>query len=101
MKRYNGGTKVAGGYYWHIGTWEIATVKGKEGTLPGGATDLYVHAPVPVLFVLAPVMGAAFAIFLPFLGFAMPVYAIVRGLFGGRKAKEPGTAAVDKARAHA
>ncbi len=87
MKRYIGGTKVAGGYYWHVGTWEIATVKGKEGTLPGGPADQYLHAPVAALFVLAPVMGAAFAIFLPFIGFAMPVYAIGRGLFGGRKAK--------------
>lgn len=99
MKRYIGGTKVAGGYYWHIGTWEIATVKGKEGTLPGAGKDVYVHAPVPVLFVLAPVMGATFAIFLPFIGFAMPIYAIGRGLFGGRKVKK--APAVDKAEVRA
>jgi hypothetical protein len=42
-------------------------------------------------------MGAAFAIFLPFIGFAMPVYAIGRGIFGkgkGRKPAEAETAAV-------
>ena len=96
MKRYLGGTKVQGGYYWHVGTWEIATVRGETGTLPGGPQDRYLHAPLPVLFVAAPVMGAAFAMFLPFIGFAMPVYGIARGLFKGRK--EP---AVDTERARA
>jgi hypothetical protein len=86
MKRYLGGTKVEGGYYWHMGSWEIATVKEETGTLPGASKDRYLHAPLPVLFVAAPVMGAAFAIFLPFIGFAMPVYALGRGIFGkGRK----------------
>jgi hypothetical protein len=85
MKRYLGGTKVQGGYYWHVGTWEITTLKEETGTLPGVPEDRYLHAPLPLLFVAAPVMGAAFAIFLPFIGFAMPIYAIGRGLFGGRK----------------
>jgi len=102
MKRYTGGTNVKGGYYWHVGTWEIATVKGETGALPGGPKDEYFHAPVAVMFVLAPVMGAAFAIFLPFIGFAMPIYAIGRGLFGGRKEKAAEkTQRVDKARVHA
>jgi hypothetical protein len=86
MKRYLGGTKVEGGYYWHVGTWEIVAVKEVTGTLQGGAGDKYLHAPLPVLFVAAPVMGAAFAMFLPFIGFAMPAYALGRGIFGkGRK----------------
>ena len=105
MKRYLGGTKVAGGYYWHMGTWEIATVKEATGTLPGGPKDQYLHAPLPLLFVVAPVMGAAFAIFLPFLGFAMPIYAIGRGLFGGRRekaeAKVVEAKTVDTTQAHA
>jgi hypothetical protein len=83
MKRYQGGTRVRGGYYWHVGTWEIATVQGEAGLLPGSGEDRYLHAPLPVLFVAAPVMGAAFAMFLPFAGFAMPVYAIARALRGG------------------
>ena len=96
MKRYNGGEEVQGGYFWHVGKWEIATVTGETGTLPGTAEDRYVRASLPLLFVAAPVMGAAFAMFLPFIGFAMPFYAIGKGLFGGKKAE-----AVDKARARA
>ena len=96
---------MAGGYYWHMGTWEIATVKEATGTLPGGPKDQYLHAPLPLLFVVAPVMGAAFAIFLPFIGFAMPIYAIGRGLFGGRRekaeAKVVEAKTVDTKQAHA
>jgi hypothetical protein len=92
MERYQGGTKVAGGYYWHVGSWEIATVREETGTLPGTAKDRYLHAPLPVLFLAAPVMGLAFAIFLPFIGFAMPVYAIGRGIFGGRRRQQVDTA---------
>ena len=92
MKRYLGGTKVEGGYYWNLKTWEIVTVTEETGTLPGGAGERYLHAPLPVLFVAAPVMGAAFAIFLPFIGFAMPLYA-ARGMFGkGRKPAVAGAA---------
>ena len=88
MKRHAGGTRVEGGYYWHVGTWEIAPIRGETGTLPGGPQDQYLHAPVPVLFLAAPVMGAAFAMFLPFIGVAMPVYGIARGLFKrGREAR--------------
>ncbi|HET7787513.1 MAG TPA: hypothetical protein VIR81_05605 [Myxococcales bacterium] len=91
MKRYEGGTEVHGGYFWHVGKWEIATVSGETGTLPGTEKDKYIHTPTPLLFVGAPVMGAAFALFLPFLGFAMPFYAIGKGLFGGKKAEKVDT----------
>ena len=91
MKRYEGGTRVQGGYFWHVGKWEIATVSGETGTLPSTAQDQYIHTPTPLLFVGAPVMGATFALFLPFLGFAMPFYAIGKSLFGGKKAEKVDT----------
>jgi hypothetical protein len=81
MERYNGGTVVKGGYYWNTGTWEIATIAGAEGTLAGAPTERYVRVPLPLLFVVAPAMGGAFAIFLPFIGFAVPFYALGRRLF--------------------
>ena len=80
MERFNGGTKVQGGYYIHIAKWEVVTVVEDVGTLPGGPQDQYLHAPLPVLLVLAPAMGAVFAVFLPFLGFAMPVWALGKKL---------------------
>jgi hypothetical protein len=81
MKRYNGGSMVEGGYYWNTGAWEITTVKGAEGKLPGERSATFVRVPLPVLFVVAPAMGGAFALFLPFIGFAMPFYALGRRLF--------------------
>lgn len=82
MKRYVGGTKVQGGYYFHVEKWEIHTVREDVGALPGTAKDTWIHAPLPVLMMLAPVMGGVFAVFLPFLGFVMPVYALGKKLIG-------------------
>ncbi len=73
MKTCNGGTKVRRGYYWNLRAWEVVTV-GAESALPGGADERFVHVPLPVLFVVAPVMGGLFAVFLPFIGFAMTFY---------------------------
>ena len=73
MKTCNGGAKVESGYYWNLRAWEVVTV-GAESALPGGKEERFVHVPLPVLFVVAPVMGGLFAIFLPFIGFAMTFY---------------------------
>lgn len=90
MKRFNGGTKVQGGYYLHLAKWEVVTVTEDVGTLPGGPKDQYLHASLPLLLLLAPVMGGLFAIFLPFLGFAMPVWALGKKLshLGARAAHD-------------
>lgn len=90
MTRYEGGTRVKGGYYFNLKNWEIKNVAGAEGELPGSNADKFLHAPTPVLLVAAPVIGAAFAMFLPFIGFAMPVYAVwkkVRGTPEGTPAE--------------
>jgi hypothetical protein len=89
MKRYNGGTKVKGGYYWNLKTWEVRAVQGAHGTLPGGEGDKFVHVALPVLFVVAPVMGGAFALFLPFIGFAMTFYGLGKRVMKA-VAEEPG-----------
>ena len=83
MKRIDGGSTVKGGYYWNLTKWEIANVQGETGVLP--VPDRYLSVPLPLLFVVAPVMGAAYVMFLPFVGFAMFFYAIGRrvGLVSG------------------
>jgi len=87
MMRYDAGTQVRGGYYWNSRSWELATVAGAGGKLEGAQGDKFVRVPLPAIFVLAPLMGGAFALFLPFIGFAMPVYALVRRLLhAGTKA---------------
>ena len=78
MTRYNGGTEVKGGYYFKLGEWEIVTVAGERGVLPGGPNDRFMHAPVWALLIGAPILGAGFAMFLPLVGFVMPVYALAK-----------------------
>ena len=85
MTRFNGGTKVGGGYYFNTSSWEIATITDDRGTLPGDARVTFIHVPLMALFVLAPVMGLAFAMFLPFIGFALPLYALGKAVVGTGK----------------
>ena len=95
MKRYNGGTEVRGGYYFKLGEWELTAVQGDKGILPGEPRQEFLRVPVLVLLVAAPMLGGLFAMFLPFLGFAMPVYAAakrVRAHLSGRSTAEAGAA---------
>lgn len=73
MTRYTGGSDVKAGFYWNRGRWAAEIVPAEGGTLPGGEEVQYVRVPWPVLLVVAPLMGGAFAIFLPFIGIAMLV----------------------------
>ncbi len=71
MRKRIGGTAAKNGFYWNLGKWEMTMVPNQGGILPGGAGDRYLKAPVVALLVLAPLMGAVYAMFLPFIGFAM------------------------------
>jgi hypothetical protein len=71
MEKRIGGTAAKNGFYWNLGKWEMTMVPKQGGILPGGANDRYLKVPVIALLFLAPLMGAAYAMFLPFIGFAM------------------------------
>lgn len=71
MAQRIGGTAAKSGFYWNLGKWEMTLVPKQGGILPGNATDKYLSIPVIALLFLAPMMGAAYAMFLPFIGFAM------------------------------
>jgi hypothetical protein len=71
MAKRIGGTPAKSGFYWHLGKWEMTMVPKQGGILPGGVSDRYLKVPVLGLLVLAPLMGAVYAMFLPFIGFAM------------------------------
>jgi hypothetical protein len=71
MTKRIGGTAAKNGFYWNLGKWEMTMVPRQGGILPGGAGDRYLKVPVVALLVMAPLMGAAYAMFLPFIGFAM------------------------------
>lgn len=67
----NGGSKTKGGLYWKKREWEIVTVEGKDGVLPGGEDTEYFRIPGTLFAPVALILGLAFYVFLPLLGFAM------------------------------
>lgn len=71
MFRYKGGNEVGRGFYWNPKAWAIEMVNAERGVLPGTPDIAYARVPVVALLLLAPFMGLAYAIFLPFIGFAL------------------------------
>jgi hypothetical protein len=85
MAKYTGGMQVGGGYYWNARSWEVETVPDEGGTLKGAAEARYVKVPFPALFVIVPLLGALFLMFLPLIGFGLFAYAIAKKVTGGVK----------------
>lgn len=85
MARYTGGMKVGGGYYWNARSWEVEVVSNEGGALRGATDARYVKVPFPALFVIVPLLGALFLMFLPMIGFALFAYAIAKKVTGGVK----------------
>ena len=78
MKRFDGNSKVKGGFYFHQKSWDLVTVSGKAGVLPGTTSDQYLKVPLVLMLLGAPVFGATLVMFLPFVGIALFLHAIVR-----------------------
>jgi len=69
MTKLNAGTPVKRGYYFSMKNWSVNPVE-KDGTVLRGEPDeRFIPVPLPVAVMLAPVLGAAFLMFLPFIGF--------------------------------
>jgi hypothetical protein len=83
MAKYTSGMQVGGGYYWNVRSWEVEVVPNEGGRLKGGPSATYVKVPFPLLFVVVPLLGALFLMFLPFVGFALFAYAIAKKMAGG------------------
>lgn len=90
MAKYTSGMQVGGGYYWNASNWAVEVIPNEGGRLQGGADARYVKIPFPVLFVVVPLLGALFLMFLPFVGFALFAWAISKKLASvlGRHATE-------------
>lgn len=71
MSTHHGGTAVRPGLYLSRATWDITVVPRPGGVLPGSPATLYIRFPALVLFLLAPLLGGLYVIFLPFIGFAL------------------------------
>ncbi len=85
MAKHTGGMQVTGGYYWNPKNWEVEVVPQEGGRLKGSPDTSYVKVPFPLLFVIVPVLGGLFIIFLPLIGFGLFAYAIVTKVTGGAR----------------
>jgi hypothetical protein len=78
MKRFEGSRRVRGGFYFNQKSWDLVTVSGKAGVLPGTASDRYLRVPLLLMLLGAPVFGATLVMFLPFVGIALFLHAMFR-----------------------
>ena len=91
MFRHTGGELTKHGFYWNPRTWQVTLIERQGGVLPGPATERYARVPVLGMLVLAPIMGAAYVMFLPVIGFAMVLDFLGRRAF---RAAKSGTVAM-------
>ncbi len=69
MTMIEAGTQVNKGHYFSAKTWTLHGVAADGEKLPGARGEKYLAVPLVGAFALAPLMGAAFLMFLPFIGF--------------------------------
>lgn len=89
----NGGDTVKAGFYWNRGEWEAQIVSGEGGVLKGDSSARFVRVPLLAVLALAPIMGAAYAMFLPFIGIAMVVMYLMGRLRAPRLSTPPAAVA--------
>jgi len=91
--KYFGGDTVRFGFYWNLGEWEAQIVPKEGGELKGSGDQAYLRMPLLALLVLAPLMGALYAFFLPFIGIAMVLMFLAGRLRGMFKTPPPAVGA--------
>ena len=74
---YKGGHKVEAGTYWDTSTGERVEVEQVQ-VLPGNDHTIYIKAKSGLVLLAGPILGLAFAIFLPFIGIAMTLGQVGR-----------------------
>jgi len=80
--RKKGGETVGTGTYWNFSTGERVNIEGR-GVLPGDASQSYYKFRPVVILVAGPILGLAYAVFLPFIGVAMLLTVVSKKVFGG------------------
>lgn len=71
FNKFRGGDNVRYGFYWNVKEWEAQIMPREGGELKGRADVSYLRLPLIAVLTLAPLMGALYAFFLPFIGIAM------------------------------
>lgn len=77
LTKVGGGETVKGGCYWSLKDGEFVSVPKKGGKLEGGPERKYVRVPMPLVLIIGPILGLAFAIFLPLSGVLVLVPFVV------------------------
>jgi len=78
MTKLNAGTPVKSGHYFSLKSWTILPVEHDGELLPGAAGEQWVPMPLAVAVAAAPVLGAGFLMFMPFIGFYLTAKALTR-----------------------
>ena len=94
MKQLTGNTEVKGGFYINRNEWDIVVVPGEKGILKGETSDRFVRLPALALFLVAPLLGGLFVMFLPFIGFALLFEEIGRRTMAAARRLGAGAAGV-------
>ena len=76
---YESGTAVLNGYYFHPATWSVTPVSHDGDRLPAGR-GRWLRIPTAAALALVPVLGAAFLVFLPLVGFLVTLHAIASAI---------------------
>lgn len=74
------GSMVKGGFYFNRDKWDLVAVSGQTGLLPGVEGERYRRVPAWAVLLLAPLLGALFVIFMPFVGFVLVAQYAARRL---------------------
>jgi len=82
MSRHSGGSTVESGYYVNSRSFAVVNLPAR-GPLPGGPEESFVSVPWPLLLLAAPLLGGAFVLAYPIVGFSMMVYGLARKAAGG------------------
>jgi len=75
MTTYTGNQNVDPGLYFNVKQFRVKSIE-RRGPLPGTEDDKYRRVPMLVMLAMAPLLGLAFVIFLPFIGFAMVLWLL-------------------------
>jgi hypothetical protein len=72
---YESGTAVLSGYYLDTARWHVEPIANDGDRLPAGRGS-WRRVPTAAALVLVPLLGAAFLLFLPLIGFLVALHAV-------------------------
>lgn len=78
MTKISAGSQAKAGYYFNTSSWHIHPVPADGGVLPGEPGETWTPIPMVAALGLTPVLGLAFLMFLPFIGFYLTIEAASR-----------------------